>query len=183
MVAFPGTLKLMFAMMMLTGAMVGSGCVEKDTVSTGVATVKVGGKTCFLEIAADPDTRMKGLGGRTQIEDNGGMIFVFPATQVMVQSFVMRDCPIDIDIIYTDGVGRMLAMHEMKKEAPRDPAKDEGKEGDMTNAAYDKRLPRYSSRYPATFAIELKAGSIKTLGLKEGDLAVFDHAALKKLAR
>jgi uncharacterized membrane protein (UPF0127 family) len=124
---------------------------------------------------------MKGLGSRTQIADDGGMIFVFPASQVTVQSFVMRDCPIDIDIIYTDGVGRVLATHEMKAEAPRGP--NEGKEGDMDNATYDARLKRYSSRYPATFVIELKAGSIKALGVKDGDVAAFDYAALKKMAK
>jgi len=182
MAALPGSLKLMLTLIVLAAAALTGGCEEKDTVSNGVATVKLAGKTYFLEIAADPDKRMLGLGSRTQIADDGGMIFAFPASQVMVQNFVMRDCPIDIDIIYTDGVGRILAMHEMKKEDPRDPEKEEGKPGDMTNAAYDARLPRYSSRYPATFAIELKAGSIKALGVKEGDLAVFDHAALKKLA-
>lgn len=182
MAALPGSMKIALAFAALLMAAVCAGCEEKDTVSNGVATVKIAGKTYFLEIAANMDKRMLGLGGRTQIADDGGMIFVFPASQVAVQSFVMRDCAIDIDIIYTDGVGRILAMHEMKKEPPRDEAKGEGKPGDMTNDNYDRRLPRYSSRYPATFAIELKAGSIKSLGLKEGDLVEFDHAALKKMA-
>jgi uncharacterized membrane protein (UPF0127 family) len=169
--------------MLLSFAALIGGCNEKDTVANGTAAVKIAGKTYFLEIAADNDKRMLGLGGRTQIAPDGGMIFVFPASQVAVQSFVMRDCPIDIDIIYTDGVGRVLAAHEMRKEPPRDESKGEGKSGDMANANYDARLPRYSSRYPATFAIELKSGSIKDLGVKEGDLFSFDYAALKKLAQ
>lgn len=183
MAALPGSMKFASVLVALLIAAFGGGCEEKDTVTNGVATVKLAGKTYFLEIAADTDKRMLGLGSRTQIADDGGMIFVFPASQVAVQSFVMRDCPIDIDIIYTDGAGRILAMHEMKKEPPRDESKGEGKPGDMMNDVYDRRLPRYSSRYPATFAIELQAGSIKKLGLKEGDLAEFDHAALKKMAQ
>lgn len=183
MAALPGSLKIVTLLLALLAAAAMTGCEEKDTVSNDVATVKIAGKTFFLEIAANNDKRMLGLGSRTQIADDGGMIFVFPASQVTVQSFVMRDCPIDIDIIYTDGVGRVLTAHEMKSEPPRDEAKGEGKPGDMSNVAYDNRLPKYSSRYPATFAIELKAGSIKALGVKEGDLLTFDHAALKKMAQ
>ena len=180
MAALPGSMKLLLSIAVLAAAAFVGGCDEKDTVSNGVATVKIAGKTFFLEVASNDAKRMLGLGGRTQIADDGGMIFVFPARMVVVQSFVMRDCPIDIDIIYTDGVGRVLAMHEMKKEADR--GEGEGKAGDMDNAKYDARLKRYSSKFPASFAIELKAGSIKSLGVKEGDLAVFDHAALKKMA-
>ncbi len=183
MAACSGSLKLLVLVALAGVFTLATACTEKDTVSNNVATVKIRGKTHFLEIAATPDKRMLGLGGRTQIADDGGMIFVFPASQVTVQNFVMRDCPIDIDIIYTDGVGRVLATHEMKAVDPRDETKGEGKPGDFDNANYDRRLVRYSSRYPATFAIELKAGSIKTLGVKEGDLAEFDYAALKKMAQ
>lgn len=179
MAALSGSLKLALSLFMLAAAALTSGCDEKDTVTNGVASIKLAGKTYFLEIAADDDTRMLGLGGRTQIADDGGMIFAFPASKVMVQSFVMRDCPIDIDIIYTDGAGRILSMHEMKTEV----ARGEGDFAGESDQDYNDRLKRYSSRYPATFVIELKPGSIKSLGLKEGDVAVFDHAALKKMAQ
>ncbi len=176
-------LKLLLVVTTLCAAALAVGCDEKDTVATGVASVKISGKTYFLEIAADYETRMLGLGGRTQIADDGGMIFTIPAGQITVQSYVMRDCPIDMDIIYTDGAGRVLTSHEMKAEPPRDESKGEGKPGDMQNVAYDTRLRRYSSRYPAAFVIELKAGSVKSLGVKEGDQIMFDYAALKKAAR
>lgn len=174
------TLKVVLALCLACAIVALAACDEKDTVSADVAQVKLAGKTFHLQIAADLDTRMRGLGGRTHIDEDGGMIFVFPATQVAVQNFVMRDCPIDIDIIYTDGVGRILTMHEMKAEPPR--GENEGKDGEV-NDLYEARLPKYSSRYPATFVIELRAGTMKKLGLKEGDMAVFDHAALKKMAR
>ncbi|MBX3402602.1 MAG: DUF192 domain-containing protein [Phycisphaeraceae bacterium] len=174
------TLKVALALCLVCACAALTACDEKDTVSADVAQVKLAGKTFHLQIAADFDTRMRGLGGRTHIDDDGGMIFVFPASQVAVQNFVMRDCPIDIDIIYTDGVGRILTMHEMKAEPPR--GEGEGKDGEA-NERYEARLPKYSSRYPATFVIELRAGTMKKLGLKEGDMAVFDHAALKKMAR
>lgn len=174
------SLKVALAVCLLGAFALLAACDEKDTVSADVAQVKLAGKTFHLQIAADYPTRLRGMGGRTHIDDDGGMIFVFPATQVTVQSFVMRDCPVDIDIIYTDGVGRILTMHEMKAEPPR--GENEGKDGE-SNDVYEARLPKYSSRYPATFVIELKAGTMKKLGLKEGDVAVFDHAALKKMAK
>lgn len=174
----------------------------KPAIEGNLADVRIKGTGFKLEIAALPDVRTKGLGGRTEIAETGGMIFVFPPSQVMVHEFVMRDCPIDIDIIYTDGVGRVTAAHEMKAEPPRGSLKDsdgkaiyEGEPGDWDlnklptrerfdgAVKYESRLKKYSSKFRSTFAIELKAGSIKKLGVKEGDVVDFDHAGLKKMAR
>ncbi len=176
---------------------------EAQTEITGnLAEVRIKGARYTLEVAAVPDVRTKGLGGRTEIAETGGMIFVFPPSQVDVHEFVMRDCPIDIDIIYTDGIGRVLAVHEMKAEPARGSLKDadgkpvyEGEPGDFDlnklptrerfdgALKYESRLKRYSSKFRSTFAIELRAGSIKKLGVKEGDVVDFDHAGLKKMAR
>lgn len=155
----------------------------QSMISGSVATVKINGQAYKLEIAATDAVRLKGLGQRTSIPEDGGMIFVFPPSQVRVQEFLMRDCPINIDIIYLDGAGRVLSFHEMKAELPRDPAKGEGTIGEIGNAAYEGRLKRYSSRYPATFVIELKEGSIKKLGVKDGDLIELDAPGLKSMAR
>jgi uncharacterized membrane protein (UPF0127 family) len=89
----------------------------------------------------------------------------------------MRDCPIDIDIIYLDSGGRILAMHEMKAEAPRGPS--EGVPGSTDNMAYEQRLKRYPSKFPAQFAIELRGGTIKTLDIKEGDQLSLNVKRLK----
>lgn len=150
---------------------------------TGLPTtpVTIAGKRFTLDVASTDATRVKGLGGRTDIPEDGGMIFVFPPSQVREMAFVMRDCPIDIDIIFLDGVGRALAMHEMKKEPPRGP--DEGKPGDFTNAKYESKLKKYHSYFPASFAIELRAGTIKKLGVKEGDLVQMDVKGLKAMAK
>ena len=48
---------------------------------------------------------------------------------------------------------------------------------------YDERLKKYSSRFPSQFVIELKAGTIDKLGVKEGDQVGFDTTALKRRAR
>ncbi len=149
-------------------------------------TLKVGGKAFTLELALDPATRQKGLGLRDSIPSDGGMMFVFPDTLVSVQSFLMRDCTVPIDILYLDGSGRILTWHEMKVESPR--GEGEGKPGienntDEENAKYEGRLPRYSSRYPSQFVLEFKGGTLAPLGLKEGTKIDFDGEALKKRAK
>jgi uncharacterized membrane protein (UPF0127 family) len=153
------------------------GCDEEA--SRDVAEVRIGGERLHLEIAADERTRMKGLSGRTHIERDGGMLFVFPAPGQL--SFVMRDCLVDIDILFLDGAGRVVSMHEMKAEAPRGPG--EGSPGDLANAAYDRRLRKYPSRFRAQFAIEIRGGRLRELGVQEGDLVRMDVGALKALAK
>jgi hypothetical protein len=146
-------------------------CDEKA--GADVAKVTIAGKPYFLEVAATDQVRYKGLGDRTFIEEDGGMIFVFRAPQPL--AFVMRDCPIAIDILFLDGAGRVIAQHEMKAEEPRKPGE--------TDEAYNARLKQYPSRFAAQFAVELREGSIRALGVKEGDQLQFDVAGLKARAQ
>ncbi len=144
------------------------------------AKVKVSGREFNLELALDNDKRFKGLSGRTDIPADGGMLFVFPDYAVGVQDFVMRDCPVPIDIIYLDGSGRIQAFHEMKVEPARGPG--EGQPGEI-NMTYEQRLKKYSSRFPSQFAIELKGGTIPSLNLEAGQKVELDTAGLKKRAK
>ena len=143
-----------------------------------VQSVKLSGKWFHLELALDDAVRMKGLGQREHIEEDGGMLFVFPAARE--SAFVMRDCPIPIDIIYLDGSGRIVAMHQMQPDPPRGP--DEGKPGQIVDK-YEKRLKQYPSRFPMQMAIELKGGTLPGLKLKEGEKVDLPIAELKKRAK
>lgn len=140
----------------------------------GTETVKINGETFHLELAADEPLRTKGLMYRDQIPDHGGMLFVFPDAQVMVQSFWMGNCLVDMDIIYLDRRGFVTATHHMKAEPPRGP--------NESKSDYDRRMPRYSSAYPAQFAIELKAGSLERLNVKVEQKIDLDVARLKATA-
>ncbi|MFN7019934.1 MAG: DUF192 domain-containing protein [Phycisphaerales bacterium] len=173
-------LKTTAAAAVLAGLSLLAACDERSPSAADVIPVKIAGKTFYLEVAAEPDVRMKGLGGRTHIEEDGGMIFSFTPSQAGVQSFVMRDCPIPIDIIYLNGTGRVLTTYTMLPEPPRSEDGSEGRAGDMSNRAYEERLKRYSSRFPSPFVIELREGTISRLGVKEGDQVTFDIAGLKK---
>lgn len=169
---------ILVALVSLPAVLAMRGCDEK----TGgeVQAVKIGDRRFFLEVVDDDAERMKGLGGRTHIEDNGGMLFVFPF--VRETHFVMRDCLTDIDIIFLDPAGRIVAMHEMKFAGQERRSPEEGQPGEIHDA-YEQRLTKYPSRFPSQFAIELKGGTLPSLKLKEGDKIELPLAELKKRAR
>lgn len=161
------------------------------------AIVRIAGKTFTLELALNDETRFRGLSDRTEIKPDGGMLFVFTDADTQVQRFVMRDCPIPIDIIYLDKSGRVTATHKMVPEPPRTaeekintPPKDRGgreypnePRWKWTNDAYESRLKHYSSKYAAQFVIELKGNTLDTLKVKEGDKVELDIQGLKKRAQ
>ena len=139
----------------------------------GPEVVKIKGKTFTLDLAADNPTRMLGLGGREVIPEDGGMLFVFPESRGL--RFVMRDCPVAIDVAFLDPEGVVTAVHHMPPEEPQGP--------EETDMLYENRLAKYSSRFAAQFAIELKGGKMEELGIKAGDKIDLDLARLKRLAR
>ena len=135
--------------------------------------VVIAGETFRLELAVTEKTRTRGLGGRTKIDNDGGMLFVF--RHARQRTFWMKDCLVDIDAMFLDDRGRVTAVHKMKKQPPR--ADNE------SVAAYEHRLKHYSSRRPCRFVIELKPGSIDRLEIKPGQTIKLDLPRLKKKAR
>ncbi|MDX2115276.1 MAG: DUF192 domain-containing protein [Planctomycetota bacterium] len=138
----------------------------------GVEKVRVKDATFWLDPALDDATRLKGLGGRESLPPDGGMLFVFPSS--FVQTFVMRDCNFDIDIAFLDDTGRVTAVHTMKMD-PRRPGE--------SDSDYERRLVKYSSNFPARFAVEVMGGTLQRLGLKPGEVVELDVDGLKKRAR
>lgn len=146
------------------------GC-SKPAVIDGVLPVEISGKTFQLEIVADDATRTLGLGGRTQLDADKGMIFSFPDAQL--RKFIMRDCFIDIDIIFLDASGRITAMHHMPIEEPKKP--------NELSLSYESRLARYSSRFNAQYAIELVGGMLEKLDLEPGQQIKLDTKYLQSI--
>ena len=152
-----------------------AGCEGKTTTPASNTAPKdtkitIAGKTFTLETALTPSKQFKGMSGRTDIPADGGMIFVFPSAQE--RYFVMRDCPIPIDIVYLDAKMKVTAQHEMVPEQPSTEA-EIATVTDGTNA-YEKRLNRYHSKFPAMYVLEFKGGTIKALNLKEGQKIEID---------
>ena len=124
----------------------------------------IGGERFELELARDPAVQFRGLGGRSSIDPHGGMLFVFPAQQPL--AFVMRDCPVPIDVAFLDGEGRVINVHAMKPEPPRAPGE--------SAPAYEARLHPYPSALPARFAVEVAGGRLDELGVGSGDRIEID---------
>jgi uncharacterized membrane protein (UPF0127 family) len=135
--------------------------------------VVIAGEPFELELALDPSTRHRGLGGRRTIDRSGGMLFAFP--RAFPQQFVMRDCLVPIDIAFLDSEGRVVAIHEMQTEPPR---------GENENdAAYESRLRVYRSAFPAQFALETAGGRLRDVGLLVGQRIAIDVRALAQRSR
>jgi len=159
------------AAVLAAGVLVG-GCDGGGDVAPGHERVTIDGRTFEMELALDAPTRTTGLSFRERIPEDGGMLFVFPDAQR--RNFVMRDCYVPIDIIYLDGTGRVTAMHQMEVEPRREGESD---------AAYERRLTRYSSRFASQFVIELKGGMLDELDVEAGEKIELDIDRLKRLAR
>jgi len=133
----------------------------------------IAGEEFKLDVSADDTTRTKGLMGRTEIARDKGMLFIH--REPAVQGYWMKNCVVDMDIMFVNDEGRITAAHAMKMEPPR---RDHESEFE-----YESRLKRYSSNRAARFAIELQAGSIERLKLKVGMMIDAEWTRLAKLAR
>ena len=146
---------------------------SKPAIVDGKAVVNLDGTNYTLTIVADDATRERGLGGVTSLPEHGGMLFAFPDSKM--RSFVMRDCVIDIDIIFLDSTGRIVAMHHMPIEDPKKP--------EESMMEYELRLKRYSSRFSSQYAIEIRGGKLKEMNLMEGQQIDLDTEYLKSIVQ
>lgn len=141
------------------------GCSSEAT-DAGTQHISINGNHFELELALDTASRTRGLSGRESIPMDGGMLFVFPDAQV--RSFWMIECVVPIDVVFLGPGGRIVAMHRMQVEPADTPP---------------GKLRRYSSRYPAQFALEFAGGTLDRLDLREGEKIDLPLAELKRRAK
>jgi len=101
-----------------------------------------------LEIARTPQQHYQGLSFRESLDDNSGMIFLFPDKEI--RKFVMRDMLMSIDIIFIDD-NEIVDIH---KNLPFD---------------LESQEIIYSSSVPVDKVLELKAGFSDQYNLSVGD--------------
>ena len=65
-----------------------------------------GGVSLRLEYATTPEAREQGLGGRTEIDEDYGMLFVFPRDGK--HGFWMKDMLVPVDIFWLDSKGQVV---------------------------------------------------------------------------
>lgn len=127
--------------------------------------VEINGHSFQMKLALTEQERINGLSHMTHEQIGEGMLFAFDQAQVL--GFVMRDCPVPIDIVFLSATGRVIQTHAMQVEA---------------KGTHEIELKRYSSRYPALIALEFQAGTIEKLKLKSGQVIDLPLETLKQRA-
>jgi len=98
-----------------------------------------------IEIAVTPEARVKGLMERWFLPEHHGMLFIFDAPEI--QRFWMHNTPLSLDMIFVDENGRILNLAE-------------------STTPMSKQT--YSSRGPAQYVVEVRAGFCRRAGIQEG---------------
>jgi uncharacterized membrane protein (UPF0127 family) len=109
------------------------------------------GKHVFrVERAVTPDEQEKGLMYRTDLTDDGGMLFwPYPPTgSAKVASFWMKNTPSSLDIIFIRADGSIATIAENTTPLSEEPV---------------------SSGEPVGAVLEIKGGRASALGISEGD--------------
>jgi len=112
-------------------------------------TVELGTVAYNLDVANNSAERAKGLGGREQLDNNSGMLFVFDG--MAERCFWMKDMRFSIDIVWTDQAKRVT--HIEQRVSPK---------------TYPKALCA-----DAKFVLELPAGAADRGRLRTGDALTF----------
>lgn len=99
-----------------------------------------------IEIADDNLQRETGLMLRRNMDENKGMLFIFPTEEF--QAFWMKNTIMPLDIMYVNSNKEIVKIYENAEPYS------------------EKSLP---SLKPAQFVVEVNAGYAKKYGIKEGD--------------
>jgi hypothetical protein len=83
---------------------------------------------------------------RTSMPDDAGMLFIFPNEEI--RSFWMANTPLSLDMIFVAGSGEIIDIAKYTKPVTPE---------------------NVTSRAPATYVVEVKAGFTDTWGISETD--------------
>jgi uncharacterized membrane protein (UPF0127 family) len=129
-------------LMVLTLTFVGHGATAGQTFAN--KRILLGGKEIEVEIADNDAKRSQGLMNRKTLLENHGMLFTFDSPEVLI--FWMKNTLIPLSIGYFDAQKKLVTILEMR------PGRAD---------ASDASLPRYSSRVPALYALEMPTNWFK----------------------
>lgn len=107
-------MKQLLVVVVLVACLIGGYVVFYRTSSTSVSDKFVqgnlGGVSLNMELATSTADQERGLGGRTSIPDNYGMLFVFPYDGNW--GFWMKDTLIPLDMFWFDDNGQVITIHQ-----------------------------------------------------------------------
>ena len=127
--------------------------IQTQSLSTLTIRTPTQTHTINIEIVDSPRKRAQGLMYRTSLEQNTGMLFVFPHEQQ--QTFWMKNTLIPLDIIF---INKNLEITEIV----------------TANPCYKDPCTRYTSYFPAQYVLELNAGFSQRNNLSQGDRIFLD---------
>lgn len=110
-------------------------CSTNEVNSRSTIQISVGNALANVEIAANPETRERGLMHRGKLADNEGMLFVFSHEHTLV--FWMKNTLIPLDIGFFDAQGLLISVERMQP---------------------DNGSKTYRSPSPALYALEMNQG-------------------------
>ncbi|MBS3732573.1 MAG: DUF192 domain-containing protein [Desulfobacterales bacterium] len=109
------------------------------------AEIQIRGRSYSVEIAATPQARAKGLMFRRSLEENTGMLFVYPDEEY--RCFYMKNTFIPLDIAF---ISRKLQIVDTRQMQPLDESP-------------------VCSREKARYALEVNSGFFDRHGIQVGD--------------
>ncbi|MCX7305372.1 MAG: DUF192 domain-containing protein [Hyphomicrobiales bacterium] len=121
-----------------------------------VVETKSGERSFTIEIADDPSERSAGLMFRDAMDDDHGMLFVFPDSKLL--GFWMKNTPMPLDLVFIGDDGKV------KDILPGEP--------------FSEAL--IAPGEPTRFVLELKRGTAEKSGIADGD--VLHHPTIDAVA-
>jgi uncharacterized membrane protein (UPF0127 family) len=119
-----------------------------DGGSRVVIATSTGDVAVQVEVADDEDERARGLMGRTELEEDAGMVFLFPEDSR--GPFWMKDTLIPLSIAFYDSDGRIVRILDMEP-CREDPC------------------PLYDPEAAYRGALEVNQGAFDGWNVREGD--------------
>lgn len=116
----------------------------------------VGGKPLKVEVARTPSQLSLGLMYRQKLDENSGMLFIFPETKVL--SFWMKNTFIPLSIGFFGEDRRLIEVLDMEP----------------VTSIMQVSIPHYNSSKPAKYALEVNRGWFKKQNIKPGALLRLD---------
>ncbi len=109
---------------------------------------------CFkVEFAQTEEDRRRGLQFRQSLDNDSGMLFVFPVSETHL--FWMKNTLIPLDMIWIDKERKVVAVESRALPCSNDPC------------------PTYGKEVNSLYVLEVSAGLVEKLKIRPGDRAVF----------
>jgi uncharacterized protein len=139
-----GSPRIFFLALLMSSMLTGS--INACPLELPTTTVSINGHHLVVELAATPRSRSCGLSRRSTLDDNHGMLFVYP--QSKMRTFWMKDTWIPLSIAFLDGSGIIINIETMSP---------------------DQTQKKYHASQPARYALEVNQGWFRSRGIQAGN--------------